>query len=65
MYEHYVEYSGLSVGLINQFACQVLGDLALSLIVPNNGLKVHNVFLKVTFPPWLHPVKIGLHTVSR
>ena len=21
-------------------------------------LKVRNVFLKVTFPPWLHPVKI-------
>ena len=28
------------------------------------GLKVHNVFPKVTFPPWLHPVKIWLHTVS-
>ena len=23
----------------------------------------HNVFWKVTFPPWLHPVKICLHTV--
>ena len=28
-------------------------------------LKVHNVFPKVTFPPWLHPVKIWLQTVSR
>ena len=27
-------------------------------------LKVHNIFPKVTFPPWLHPVKIRLHTVS-
>ena len=27
-------------------------------------LKVHNVFPKVTFPPWLHPVKIWLHTLS-
>ena len=26
--------------------------------------KVHKVFPKVTFPPWLHPVKIWLHTVS-
>ena len=28
------------------------------------NLKVHNVFLKVTFNPWLRPVKIWLHTVS-
>ena len=28
-------------------------------------LKVHNVFPKITFPPWLHPVKIWLHTLSR
>ena len=28
------------------------------------NLKVHNVFLKVALPPWLHPVKIWLHTVS-
>ena len=28
-------------------------------------LKVRNVFLKVTFSPWVHPVKIWLHTVSR
>ena len=27
-------------------------------------LKVHNVFPKVTFAPWLHPVKIWLHIVS-
>ena len=26
--------------------------------------KVHKVFPKVTFPPWLHPVKIWVHTVS-
>ena len=29
-----------------------------------SSLKVHNVFPKVTFPPWIHPVKIWLHTVS-
>ena len=28
-------------------------------------LKVHNVFPKITLPPWLHPVKIWFHTVSR
>ena len=28
-------------------------------------LKVHNVLPKITFPPWLHPVKIWLHTMSR
>ena len=27
-------------------------------------LKVHNVFPKVTCPPWLRPVKIWLQTVS-
>ena len=37
---------------------------SLQLIKQYNTLKVHNVFLKVTFPPWLHPVKIWLHTVS-
>ena len=31
----------------------------------NFNLKVHNMFPKVTFAPWLHPVKIWLHTVSR
>ena len=31
----------------------------------NKSLKVHNVFPKVTFPLWLHPVKIWLHTVRR
>ena len=30
----------------------------------DQDLKVHNVFPKVTFPPWLHPVKIWLQTVS-
>ena len=29
-----------------------------------SSLKVHNVFPKVTFPPWIHPVKIWLHTGS-
>ena len=28
------------------------------------GLKVHNIFPKVTFPRWLHPLKIWLHTVG-
>ena len=28
------------------------------------NIKVHNVFPKVTFPPWLHPVRIWLRTVS-
>ena len=28
-------------------------------------LKIHNLFPKVTFPPWLHPVKIWLHTVRK
>ena len=27
------------------------------------ALKGHNVFLKVTFHPWLHRVKICLHTI--
>ena len=27
-------------------------------------LKVQNAFPKVTFPPWLHPVKIWLHTMT-
>ena len=31
-------------------------------ICPVKG--IHNVFTKVTFPPWLPPVKIWLHTVS-
>ena len=28
------------------------------------SLKVHKIFPKVSFPPWLHPVKIWRQTVS-
>ena len=33
-------------------------------IQSNAPLKVHNVFPKVTFPPWLHPLRIWCQTVS-
>ena len=36
-------------------------------IYPNVAylLKVHKIFPKVSFPPWLHPVKIWHHIASK
>ena len=33
-------------------------------IIENLKNKVNKVFPKVTFPPWLHPVKMWYQTVS-
>ena len=54
------------------FTCKCLPGWTGGLVAGGGGggwawpltLKVHNVFPKVTFPPWLHPMKILLHTVS-
>ena len=53
---------------VSAHATDMLGKEILACWTPEYSihpcLKVHNVFPQVTFPPWLHPVKIWLHTVS-
>ena len=56
----------------NNFRMGITGFVSLSCVElvnktvePDTDLKVHNVFPKVTFPAWLHPVKIWYQTVSR
>ena len=49
-------------GMLEGFGvCFVSGS---SVKIGNLKVGLHNVFPKVTFPPWRHPVKIWRHTVS-
>ena len=58
--EHSLDFlDNIIVIIIPQMFKYLLGKLAFV-----QSLKVHNVFPKVTFPPWLHPVKIWLQSVS-